>query len=164
MVASLAMGSIPGSILGVGLLRHLRTVYCTGVNMFITMAVGIMLIVVPTALMLQTQIEEHVSQRLPKMQVGSGSIIIMLLLVFYSFPPRMMVGTDIVHGVVLTGMTSLLHFTLHNIDRWDRLNSWCIVGVSFEHANAGTLAETHLVCGFVSYRRAYALGLIRQFR
>jgi uncharacterized protein len=48
--------------------------------------------------------------------VGSGSIIMMMLLLFYSFSPRVMVGTDIVHAVILTGVTSLLHFRLGNID------------------------------------------------
>src|SRR5581483_5947002 len=62
VVASLAAGSIPGSIAGVGLLRHLRTVYGSGVNTFITTAVGILLIIVPLLLMFQTQIEEHVFQ------------------------------------------------------------------------------------------------------
>ena len=37
-------------------------------------------------------------------------------LLFYSFSPKVMVGTDIVHAVILTGVTSLLHFRLHNID------------------------------------------------
>jgi len=48
--------------------------------------------------------------------VGSGSIIMMLLLLFYSFPPKMMVGTDIMHAVILTGVTSLMHYRIHNID------------------------------------------------
>ena len=48
--------------------------------------------------------------------VGSGSIIMMLLLLFYSFPPKVNVGTDIVHAVVLTGVTGLLHFKLGNVD------------------------------------------------
>jgi uncharacterized membrane protein YfcA len=48
--------------------------------------------------------------------VGSGSIIMMLLLLFYSYPPKVMVGTDIAHAVVLTGVTSLLHFRLGNVD------------------------------------------------
>ena len=48
--------------------------------------------------------------------VGSGSIIMMLLLLFYSFSPKVMVGTDIVHAVILTGVTSLMHFRLGNID------------------------------------------------
>jgi hypothetical protein len=48
--------------------------------------------------------------------VGSGSIIMMLLLMFYSYPPKVMVGTDIVHAVILTGVTSFLHFRLGNVD------------------------------------------------
>ena len=36
VVLALATGSIPGSILGVSFLGHLRTVYGTGVNTFIT--------------------------------------------------------------------------------------------------------------------------------
>jgi uncharacterized membrane protein YfcA len=40
----------------------------------------------------------------------------MLLLLFYSFPPKVNVGTDIVHAVVLTGVTGFLHFRLGNVD------------------------------------------------
>ena len=40
----------------------------------------------------------------------------MLLLMFYSYPPKVMVGTDIVHAVILTGVTSFLHFRLGNVD------------------------------------------------
>jgi uncharacterized membrane protein YfcA len=136
VVMALATGSIPGSILGVSLLGHLRTVYGNGVNTFITSAIGVLLICIPTLLLFQTRIEEHVAHRPPTMKslvgmsgigllagflvgmtsVGSGSIIMMLLLLFYSFSPRVMVGTDIVHAVLLTGVTSLLHFRLGNID------------------------------------------------
>ena len=42
-------------------------------------------------------------------------MIMMLLLLFYSFPPKVMVGTDIVHAVVLTGVASMLHFHLGNV-------------------------------------------------
>ena len=136
VVMFLAFGSIPGSIVGVSLLGHLRTVYGSGVNSFITTAIGILLICVPTLLLFQRRIEEHVSDRPPAMRsllgmsaigllagflvgmtsVGSGSIIMMLLLLLYSFPPKVMVGTDIVHAVLLTGVTSILHFRLGNID------------------------------------------------
>jgi uncharacterized membrane protein YfcA len=136
VVMALAVGSLPGSILGVSLLGHLRTVYGSGVNAFITTAIGILLIIVPTLLLFQTKIEESVTHRPPTMKsfigmsaigllagflvgmtsVGSGSIIMMLLLLFYSFHPKQMVGTDIVHAVFLTGVTSILHFRLGNID------------------------------------------------
>jgi uncharacterized protein len=136
VVLALAAGSVPGSVMGVSYLAHLRTVYGTGVNTFITSAVGLLLVCVPTLLLLQRRIEEHVANRPPTMRsfvgmsvigllagflvgmtsVGSGSIIMMLLLLFYSFPPKVMVGTDILHAVILTGVTSAMHWRIGNID------------------------------------------------
>jgi uncharacterized protein len=136
VVLALAAGSVPGSILGVTYLVHLRNIYGTGVNRFITVTVGVLLVVVPILLFFQSRIEEHVSSRPPTMKsfagmsaiglvagflvgmtsVGSGSIIMMMLLLFYSYSPREMVGTDIVHAVALTGVTSIMHFKLGNVD------------------------------------------------
>lgn len=136
VVLALAVGSVPGSILGVRFLQHLRMVHGAGVNDFIKAAVGILLILVSTLLLLQRRIEEQVAGRSPTAKsfagmaviglvagflvgmtsVGSGSIIMMLLLLFYSYPPKVMVGTDIVHAVVLTGVTSLLHWRLGNVN------------------------------------------------
>jgi len=136
IVLALALGSVPGSIAGVRVLQHLRVLYGAGVNDFIKSAIGVLFIVVPTLLLLQRRIEEQVANRPPTAKsfagmaaiglvagflvgmtsVGSGSIIMMLLLLFYSYPPRVMVGTDIVHAVVLTGVTGLLHFRLGNVD------------------------------------------------
>ncbi len=136
VVLALAVGSVPGSALGVHFLQHLRLVYGSGVNDFIKSAVGILLIVVSSLLLLQRRIEREVASRPPTARsftgmaviglvagflvgmtsVGSGSIIMMLLLLFYSYHPRVMVGTDIVHAVLLTGVTSFLHFRLGNVD------------------------------------------------
>ena len=136
IVVALALGSVPGSIAGVAFLTHLRAVYGVGVNDFIKSAVGLLLVCIPTLLMFQSQIEEHGAHRPPTMKsfmgmsvigllagclvgmtsVGSGSIIMMLLLLAYSFSPRVMVGTDIVHAVILTGVTSALHWRLGNVD------------------------------------------------
>jgi uncharacterized membrane protein YfcA len=136
VVIALATGSVPGSILGVKLLMYIRHLYGDGVNSFIKSAVGVLLIVIPLLLLFQKRIEERIANRPPTMKgfagmaiigllagflvgmtsVGSGSIIMMLLLLFYSFPPKVNVGTDIVHAVVLTGVTGLLHFKLGNVD------------------------------------------------
>ena len=95
-----------------------------------------LLIVIPTLLLLQRRIEERVANRPPTMKgfagmaviglmagflvgmtsVGSGSIIMMLLLCSTVSRPRSMSGTDIVHAVILTGVTGLLHFRLGNVD------------------------------------------------
>jgi uncharacterized protein len=136
VVLALAVGSIPGSIAGVRLLVHIRHLYGDGVNNFIKSAVGVLLIVIPMLMLFQKRIEERIAQRPPTLKgfagmavigliagflvgmtsVGSGSIIMMLLLLFYSFPPKVNVGTDIVHAVVLTGVTGFLHFRLGNVD------------------------------------------------
>jgi uncharacterized membrane protein YfcA len=135
-VIALAVGSIPGSIAGVKLLMYIRHLYGDGVNNFIKTAVGLLLIIIPTLMLLQKRIEDRVANRTPTMKgwagmamigliagflvgmtsVGSGSIIMMLLLLFYSFPPKMNVGTDIVHAVILTGVTGLMHLRLGNVD------------------------------------------------
>jgi uncharacterized protein len=136
VVLALGVGSVPGSALGVRFLQHLRMLYGAGVNDFIKATVGILLIIISTLLLLQRRIEEQVANRPPTTKsfagmaviglfagflvgitsVGSGSIIMMLLLLFYSYPPKVMVGTDIVHAVALTGITSLLHYRLGNVD------------------------------------------------
>lgn len=136
VVVALALGSIPGSITGVAFLTHLRIVYGVGVNDFIKSAVGVLLICIPILLIFQTKIEEHVAHHSPTLKsffgmsvigliagvlvgmtsVGSGSIIMMLLLLFYTFSPKVMVGTDIVHAVLLTGVTTVLHWSLGNVD------------------------------------------------
>lgn len=136
VVAAMAVGSIPGSLLGVYFLQHLRHVYGNGVNDFIKSAVGLLLVCIPTLLLFQGRIEEHLAKRKPTLKsfvgmsfiglfggflvgmtsVGSGSIIMMLLLMFYTYAPKVMVGTDIVHAVILTGVTSFLHSRLGNVD------------------------------------------------
>jgi uncharacterized protein len=136
VVLAMAVGSVPGSYLGVTYLVHLRHVHGAGVNDFIKSAVGLLLVIIPALLLFQRRIEDHLLGRQPTMQsfafmsvigliggflvgitsVGSGSIIMMLLLLFYSFPPKIMVGTDIAHAVILTGVTSLLHFRAGNVD------------------------------------------------
>ncbi len=146
IVLALAIGSVPGSILGVSFLAHLRHVHGNGVNTFIRYAVGSLLICIPILLFFQTQIEDHVAHRPPSMKgfagisvigllagvlvgmtsVGSGSIVMMLLLLLYSFSPKVMVGTDIVHAVALTGVTSLLQFHFGNIDT--RLVATLVIG------------------------------------
>jgi len=40
----------------------------------------------------------------------------MMLLFFYSFAPKVMVGTDIAHAVILTSVTSLLHWRAGNVN------------------------------------------------
>ncbi len=68
VVLALIAGSAPGSYLGVSFLVHLRNVYGKGVNHFITIAVGVLLICIPTFLFFQKKIEDRAAERPPTMK------------------------------------------------------------------------------------------------
>src|SRR5258708_24704269 len=128
VVVALACGSIPGSYGGVAVLKHLRFLYGDGVNSFISHAIGILLICIPMLLLLQGRFEEELAVRQPTaksflgravlwvpavflvgmISVGAAVPVMPRVLIFYSYPPRVMVGTDIVHALFLTGFPSLL--------------------------------------------------------
>jgi uncharacterized membrane protein YfcA len=143
------------------------------------MAVGILLIIIPLLLLFQRRIEERVANRPPTMRgfagmvviglvagflvgmtsVGSGSIIMMLLLLFYSFPPKVNVGTDIVHAVVLTGVTGFLHFRLA-----DRFDSGGAPRFASFHPHAHPLAAASAVRSVVDYRGAHVVAELMRRR
>jgi uncharacterized membrane protein YfcA len=137
LVAALSLGSIPGAGLGVLLLAHLRSVYGIGVNDILRTIIGALLIGVTVLLSFQGRLQRHFpfrtgSSHLPysavgvigvcsgflvgMSSVGSGSIIMVLLLALVPLPPSVLVGTDIVHAVGLTSFTSLLHLRLGTVD------------------------------------------------
>jgi uncharacterized membrane protein YfcA len=138
LVRNLAAGSIPGAILGVTVLAWLRGAYGSGVNDFLRGMIGVLLVVVPLGYVLKvrpslppTALETLKGNKfrfgiavigffagilVGLTSIGSGSVILMLLLVFYGFTPAVMVGTDIVHAVLLAALTSVLQFKLGNVD------------------------------------------------
>src|SRR5258708_19395557 len=111
VVLALAAGSAPGSYLGVKFLMHLRNVYGDGVNHFITIAVGVLLICIPTFLFFQKKLEDRAPANPPPMKsfawmclldilagflvgitlVGSGRLFMMVLFLFFSFSPQVFV-------------------------------------------------------------------------
>lgn len=137
LVSALTLGSTPGAFGGVFLLARLRSVYGNGVNDILRSFIGVLLVCVPVLLLAAEPLERYISwwkQPGPTSykgvaviglfsgflvgmtSVGSGSIILMLLLLFTTYSPTMLVGTDIAHAVVLTGFTSLLHLRLGTVD------------------------------------------------
>src|SRR6202166_789381 len=100
VVLALAADSAPVSDLCVSYLVHLRNLYGNGVNHFITVAVGVLLICIPPFLFFQKKIQDRAAVRPPTMKsfawmwligfvagflvgitsVGSGRIVLMMLL------------------------------------------------------------------------------------
>jgi hypothetical protein len=137
LVLALSAGSLPGAFLGVLLLGHLRAVYGSGVNAILTTFIGVLLVCVPALLLIQGQLgkffpirKRHPQQLYPvsaaigfaagflvgMSSVGSGTVIMALLLMFVQCPPVVLVGTDISHAVALTGFAGLLDWHLGTVD------------------------------------------------
>jgi len=151
LAGALAMGSIPGGLAGVALLAYLRFRFGEGINDLLTTFIGVLLVTVPLLLVFQHRIERCgglcLRDQLPQWlnryngaffvgihggllvgltSVGAGSVIILLLLLFYRMTPAALVGTDIVHAVILTGVTGMAHLGLGTVDLG--LVGWLIVG------------------------------------
>ena len=137
LVSALSLGSIPGAFAGVLLLARFRSVYGDGVNDMLRILIGVLLVCVPLLLLAEEPLKKRFSHwnqsgrpsftRLSVIglfsgllvgmtSVGSGSIIMILLLLLTTYSPSVLVGTDIIHAVALTGFTSFLHLRLGTVD------------------------------------------------
>ena len=184
VVLALAVGSIPGSILGVNFLAHLRQVHGNGVNGFIRLAVGLLLVFIPTLLFFQTQIEDHVAHRPPTLRsfagmsaigllagvlvgmtsVGSGSIVMMLLLLLYQLLAPGHGG----HRHRARGRAHGRHQPVAVPLRqrgfssgWragHRLHPRRAAGLAFEHPRSRPLAAAHSLRGINGDRRPHVVG------
>jgi len=137
LVSLLALGSVPGSFFGITVLARLRSLYGEGVNHILRTAIGVLLICIPTLYVAQRFLARDLPlgnspQRLSRRSisliglasgflvglssVGSGSITMLLLMIFVGGSPAILVGTNVVHAVVLTAFASLLHLRLGTVD------------------------------------------------
>jgi len=139
LVLRLASGSIPGAFLGVLALVRVREACGSAVNDFVRVAVAVLLVVIPVLYLAgpfflpansspgappkirtefgMTLIGFIAGLLVGATSIGAGSLILIMLLILYGLPPAATVGTDIVHGVLLAGVTGLLQFNLlQNVD------------------------------------------------
>lgn len=158
VLGALSMGSVPGVIAGAAVLGHMRQLYGVEINQVLREIIGVLLLVAPCLILLQGKLRLGVQDRGAPVRtfspglvligalagflvgitsVGSGSVLMTLLLLFYPFAPRAMVGTDILNAVLMTGVGSLLHLHMGTVD----LN---LVAALLIGAIPGTLLGTHL--------------------
>lgn len=141
LVLRMSCGSIPGAILGVTVLAVLRAHLGTSVNELLKIMIGVLLIVTPGFALFQRYLQKtgkkSLRDRLPEWitpqagaiavgliggflvgmtSMGSGSIIMVLLVLFYSRSLQTLVGTDIAHSVVLALVAGVGHFVLGNVN------------------------------------------------
>jgi uncharacterized protein len=137
LVFSLVLGSIPGAFGGVLFLARLRMVYGNGVNDILKSVIGVLLVFIPLLLLSQGIFRKSTITMSRLMlssgigvsligllagflvgvsSVGSGTVVLVLLVLLSHCSPAVLVGTDIVHAVILTGFTSLLYLRLGTVD------------------------------------------------
>lgn len=136
----LATGSVPGALLGAQLIVRLREVYGDSVEEFILRALGAAFLLVSSSILARTlwrrgantQHGPLVLSRRRKAatallglavgllvgltSVGSGSLLMTVLILFYPIGTTCLVGTDIFHAVLLTTAAGASHFLAGNVD------------------------------------------------
>lgn len=139
LVGKLALGSIPGSLLGVGMIALLNRFTQVDVDHLLGQLLGFTFIGValfmiyhllagritrspePSALTggdrLRFIILGFVGGMLVGLtSVGSGTVFMAALLLFSRLPPALLVGTDIFHGAILTTVAGLAHLSIGTVD------------------------------------------------
>jgi len=137
LVRLLAFGSIPGAFGGVLLIARLHTVYGNGVNDILRLIVGVLLVFIPLLVLAQGMFTKTVLKmkvEIPSSRigvgligvfagflvglssVGSGTVVLVLLVLLIQCSPAILVGTDIIHAVLLTGFTTILYLRLGTVD------------------------------------------------
>jgi uncharacterized membrane protein YfcA len=137
VVRALAIGSVPATLVAVAVLFALHRIDATGVNAALERVIGVML-VVAAVLMLHklwsgSRGADGVQDGLATLpiwrlvaigafggflvgltSIGSGSLIIALLVMTISLTPEKLVGTDVAHAFLLVGAAALAHFLFLN--------------------------------------------------
>jgi len=180
LVRSLATGSVPGSLAGIALLSYLRFRWGDGVNGFLRILIGILLVALPAFILVMDRLNERFgddsgyplddqtdSHRKAQIigllggflvgltSVGSGSIIILLLFTFYRRPTSVLIGSDLLHGVILSGVLGIIHLHMGTMDL--RLVGLLMAGSAFGVIYGSTITT---IIPAVWLRRAILLLLI----
>ena len=141
VVRAMAIGSVPVTLVAVATLFFLHTIDATAVDILLERFIGVML-VVAAGLMLQKlwRARRHGADAVPDYSahyptgkliaigafggflvgltsIGSGSLIIALLVITISLTPEKLVGTDVAHAFLLVGAAAIAHFfVLQDVD------------------------------------------------
>jgi uncharacterized protein len=167
----LAVGSVPGSLLGVWLLGRLRDSYGEGFEpVLLATIAGALFIVAITVLgraLFMPRLVERERERVgltPRTKavaaalgaflglvvgvtsVGSGALIGLALILVFRLTPHRVVGTDVFHAAVLLWAAGFAHFVSGNVDL--ALMATILVG-SLPGVWIGTQLITHVPASFL---------------
>jgi uncharacterized membrane protein YfcA len=138
----LALGSVPSTLLGVGLVHLLKETYGDRLDSLLYRLIGAALVAVGVTLVLRTVVRADAAHRRENIHlslqrkiltialgaatgfvvgltsVGSGTFLGMFLLIAYPLATSRVVGTDVFHAAILLGAAAVAQATIGNVDPW----------------------------------------------
>ena len=138
VVRALAIGSVPATLVAVATLVVLHAIDASAVNAGLERFIGVMLVVAAGLMIYKLwssardavdltpdHLVVHPTGRLIAIgavggflvgmtSIGSGSLIIALLVMTVSLSPQKLVGTDVAHAFLLVGAAAIAHFVFLN--------------------------------------------------
>ncbi len=142
LVAWLAAGSVPATLLGVGLMNYLKTNYGTQIDSFLYRVIGVALVLVSVTLVVRTVVKVDQAHRRENIRlsrrrkiltivlgaatgfvvgltsVGSGTFLGLFLLTAYPLATTRVVGTDVFHAMILLYAAALAQMSIGNVSGW----------------------------------------------
>ena len=139
VVGAMALGSLPATLVAVGLLFWLRDGNEGAIDRWLERAIGVMLSVAAVLMLRRVLLgrgeeagtaEPATSHRTAKLvaigafggfivgltSIGSGSLIIALLVMIVPLRADRLVGTDVAHAFLLVGVAAAAHLVLGEVD------------------------------------------------
>jgi uncharacterized membrane protein YfcA len=136
LVWCLAIGSVPGALLGTRIVSILAAADATGTDLLLTRILGIALLVASSASLLraaglswESEARTHPSTLVTAAlglgigvlvgltSIGAGSLLMAVFALFYKrLPAAQAVGTDVMHGAVLAATAALAHGSAGRIE------------------------------------------------
>jgi uncharacterized membrane protein YfcA len=137
LLKRVAMGSIPGTLIGMVLLYRIKEFGGDQLDSFISKALAFVFLFIAIVMLMQMirnsgernnaasgrfhtwnviGIGFLVGLLVAITSVGSGTLFVALLLYLYPYSANRLVGTDILHGVLITGIAGIGHFFLGSVD------------------------------------------------
>jgi uncharacterized membrane protein YfcA len=138
----LALGSVPATIFGVGLIHLLKNAYGDRLDGLLYRLIGTALVAVGVTLVLRSVVRadkvyrrENIALPLKRKiltialgagtgfvvgltSVGSGTFLGMFLLIAYPLATSRVVGTDVFHAAILLGAAAIAQASIGNVDPW----------------------------------------------
>ncbi|WP_047155498.1 sulfite exporter TauE/SafE family protein [Aneurinibacillus tyrosinisolvens] len=139
LVKYLAMGSVPGAVIAIGILHTFNAVFHNQ-EQIIKHALGYVLILVAVATLFRTFFDKKIKETRWALKpledkrsltivigavlgfivgltsIGSGSLFALAMLYLYRMVASELVGTDIAHAFILVTVAGILHAGLGNVD------------------------------------------------